>query len=157
MPDIRGEIVIGQILAVLRESFDGAERWSYFTDHGAEAGLLGTLGKLSAAEASRPIGGSSIAAHAHHLAFGLEASAAWIRGDRTPRNWEESWRITSINDAGWSGLQDQLRDGFEVLRKAIELHGTTGAESIGGAIGAVAHVAYHLGAIRQKAALVRQG
>lgn len=150
MAEIRSEIIIGQLLAVLREAFEGAERWSYFTDHGPDAGLLGTLAKLSAAEASRPVGGSSIATHVHHVAFGLSACAAWIRGDRTPHNWEESWRVKTVDDAAWLRLRDELRAGYEELRQAIEAHGAAGAEAMGGSIGGIAHVAYHLGAIRQK-------
>src|SRR5262245_19906310 len=98
MADISADVVTGQLLAVLREAFEGAERWSYFTDHGPEAGLFGTLGRLSAAEASRVTGGTSVAAHVYHTLFGLEASAAWIRGDRTKRDWAESWRAKMVDD-----------------------------------------------------------
>jgi hypothetical protein len=38
-----------------------------------------------------------------------------------------------------------------------EFHSMTSAEAGGGAIGAVAHAAYHLGAIRQKVAVGRTG
>src|SRR5262245_22521715 len=157
MADVSADVVIGQLVAVLREAFEGPERWSYFTDHGADAGLLGTLFKLSAADASRPEGGSSIAAHAHHVAFGLAASAAWIRGDRSRRDWAESWRVRTVDDAAWTALQRQLRDGYQELRQAIEANASGGPEAVGGAVGAIAHVAYHLGAIRQKAAAVRDG
>jgi hypothetical protein len=42
--------------------------------------------------------------------------------------------------------------GYADLRATIEAHGADGVEAFGGAVGAVAHVAYHLGAIRQKVA-----
>lgn len=155
MADLSRDVVIGQLLAVLREAFEGAERWSYFTNHGPEGALFGTLARLSAAEASRTVGGTSIAAHAHHVAFGLNASSAWIRGDRTPPNWPESWRVSTVDDTGWAELQQRLRDGYRGLREAIESHGWSSLESYGGAVGAITHVAYHLGAIRQKVAFVR--
>ncbi|NIQ55725.1 MAG: hypothetical protein GWN71_20915, partial [Gammaproteobacteria bacterium] len=72
------------------------QRWSYFTDLGEKAGLFGTLRRSSAAEASRPIGGTSIAAHANHVAFGLEVAADWIRGGREPRDWRESWSVREV-------------------------------------------------------------
>ncbi len=71
--------IITQLMAVLGEAFEGPkERWSYFTDTGADAGMFATIGKLSAEEATRVLGETSIAAHVSHVLFGLEASAAWI-------------------------------------------------------------------------------
>jgi hypothetical protein len=149
------EIIIGQLLAVLREGFEGSkQQWSYFTDGPAETALLGTLSKLTAAQASQPIGGTSIAAHAHHVRFGLGASEAWIKGDKTSRDWQESWRVKTVDEAAWARLQQDLRSGHEALSRAIQAHATASLESAGGAIGAIAHVAYHLGAIRQKSAIL---
>jgi hypothetical protein len=147
---------VEQVLAVLREAFEGAQQWSYFTDHGADAGLLGTLDKLSAADASRPAGGTTVAAHAHHTAFGLEAVAAWVRGDRTPSDWPQSWRVSAVGDAAWARLRQELRTNYDELRRAIQEYAATSVEALGGAVGAVAHVAYHLGAIKQKVAHLRQ-
>jgi hypothetical protein len=151
MPTISTDEVIKQLLAVLAEAFDGpAQQWSYFTDHGAEAGLLGTLAGLTAADASHVWSGSTIAAHANHLRFALAASAAWIAGDRTSRDWSESWSVSVLDEKAWRHLQEEIRKAHRDLRRAIELHGASTAESIGGALAAVAHCAYHLGAIRQK-------
>jgi hypothetical protein len=147
--------VIGQLQAVLGEGLEGPPGpWSYFTDNDPGAGLNGTLGKLSAADASRAVGGSTIAAHVYHVTFALGASTAWIEGDRTPRVWQESWRARAVDDALWSELLDGLRAVYEALRTAIALHAAFSPEAMGGAIGAVAHVAYHLGAIRQKVAIL---
>jgi hypothetical protein len=141
MAGISMDVVIGQLVGVLREGFEG---------------LLGTLARLTAAEASRPVGGSSVAAHAHHVVFGLAASAAWVRGDRSPSNWQESWGAGTVDDAAWARLQEQLRGGYQELRQAIESHAASSLEAMGGAVGALTHVAYHLGAIRQKIAFGRQ-
>ena len=81
MTAIPTDVVIQQLLAVLAEAFNGpAQKWSYFTDHGAESGLFGTLACSTAADASRVWSGSTIAAHANHVRFALAASAAWIAG-----------------------------------------------------------------------------
>lgn len=142
---------LGQLVGVLREAFEGPQRWSYFAD----IGLLPTLNGIRPDEASRSLAGTSVAAHAYHVAFGLDASAAWIRGDHTPRNWDESWKVGPLDDASWTQLQQRLRKGYEVLRQTIESQGGSSAEALGGAVGALAHIAYHLGAIRQKIACLR--
>jgi hypothetical protein len=141
--------VVGQILDVLREAFEGPrERWSYFTDNRSDAGLFGTLGRLAASDASRTLGKTSIAAHVSHVIFGLDASARWIEGDRTTHNWKESWSTGSVNDEQWALMLDTLS--YQDMRRDIELYASSSKESMGGVIGALAHVAYHLGAIRQK-------
>lgn len=157
MTDNENRLMVDQLVAVLREAFDGPPTpWSYFTDHGADAGLLGTLAKVSAAEASRPVAGTTIAAHVHHIVFGLEASSAWIRGDRNQRNWKDSWSVSAVDDATWTKMLDQLRSGYDDLKQAIEAFAPSSAEAAGGSIGAVAHLAYHLGAIKQKVGMSRK-
>jgi hypothetical protein len=147
-----------QLLAVLREGFEGpAGDGSYFVDNNPDAGAIGTLAAMSAAEASMPVGGSTIAAHASHMVFALEASSAWIRGDRSPRKWRESWSRQAVDDAGWQALKADFNAGYEDLLGSIDSHGRDDEMSIGGAIGALAHAAYHLGAIRQKLLCLRQG
>ncbi len=157
MAEIEVKAVLGQQMAVLREAFEGpAQRWSYFTDHGPEGGLFGTLAVISSEDASRggERGGRTIAAHVYHVNFAMNVSAAWIRGDRTPRNWRESWHVNRVDEMAWQRLLEDLRVGYRDLRQAIESHGASTEEAAGGAIGAIAHLAYHLGAIRQKRALL---
>jgi hypothetical protein len=157
MTAVSTDLAIGQLLAVIVEAFEGPKQgWSYFTDSGAESGLFGTLAGTSASAASRVWGGTTIAAHAHHIRFSLAASAAWLSGDRAPQKWEESWRVTTVDDAAWRSLQQEIRSGYDALRQAIEANAARDVESIGGTVAAVAHTAYHLGAIRQKVAASRR-
>jgi hypothetical protein len=149
--------VIGQILDVLREAFEGPrERWSYFTDNNSDAGLFGTLAAIRAEDASRITGATSIAAHVHHTIFALEASTDWIDGDRSPRNWKESWSVSTVGATAWQDLLIRLRTAYQDLRRAIEEQAVSTTDAMGGAIGALAHAAYHLGAIRQKISLGRR-
>jgi hypothetical protein len=148
MPEISAPAITGQLLGVLREAFEGPERWSYFTDTGI--GLFNTLEALTAEEAASPVGGTSIAAHARHILFALTAAADWIGGDRTPRDWRTSWHTDPVDEREWLDILDGLRDGYRDLRAAIEQHAPDSEESLGGALGAIAHTAYHLGAIRAK-------
>jgi len=151
------EGVISQLSAVLREGLEGPqERWSYFTDTGKGSGLLATISSLSADQASRVLGGTSVAAHVAHIVFSLDASARWIEGDRTMRNWKESWGVSTVDAQGWERLQERVRSGYRDLQAAISGYAGNSPEAMGGALGAVAHLAYHLGAVRQKAAILQK-
>lgn len=155
---------VEQVLAVIREAFEGVDRWSYFLDHGAQFGLLGTLRSLDAATASRLSGGkssiygaaasgpsqASIAAHAQHVIFGLEVFTNWIKGIRTNYDWDLSWAVSDVDDQAWAALLDRLQASYAELKRAIEEHGARSVESMGGGVGAIAHTAYHLGRIQEK-------
>lgn len=144
-----------QLLAVLKEGYEGpSESGNWFLD-GPEAGLKNTLARLTPEEASRPWGGSSIAAHARHIRFSLGASAAWISGDRSSRDWSESWNVSTVGPDEWNALQRDLGAGYDELRTAIAGHASKDPETLAGAVGAIAHVAYHVGAIRQKVAAAK--
>ncbi|HKR66785.1 MAG TPA: DinB family protein [Thermoanaerobaculia bacterium] len=138
-----------QILAALQEGFEGPhDGSSYFLD--SDGGLRGTLAKVSAEEASRAVGGTSIAAHAHHIRFSLAASAASIAGDSSPRDWNESWTVRNVDETEWDRLRRELDAEYDKLRATIAAHGDS---ALGAGVGVVAHLAYHVGAIRQKLAV----
>jgi hypothetical protein len=156
MSDISTNDAVVQIQSVLGEALEGPKQeWSYFTDSGSESGLFGTLDRVSAADASHPTGGTSIAAQAHHASFALDASAAWISGDHSPRDWPQSWSVSEVDEAAWRRLRDDLRGRYGALRRAIDANARGDVEAFGAAVAAVAHAAYHLGAIRQKVAWQR--
>jgi hypothetical protein len=149
--EIETGIAIRQLLSVLREAAEGPlGSWTYFIDKRPDAGLLGALATVSAEQASRVRGDTSIAAHAHHIAFAMAASAAAIEGDQTPVDWKESWRVTSVDETACKELVARVGREYRRLREAVEARGASSGEAFGEAVGAIAHVAYHLGAIRQK-------
>lgn len=151
MPEPTGEALVRQLLNVLREAVEGPSgEFSYFIDNQPGAGLLRALSRLSAAEASRPVAGTSIAAHVHHVAFGMVVSAAAVEGDTAPRDWKESWTLSTVDEAAWPRLVEQLRSDYAALRTAFESRALSSDSAFGEAVGVIAHVAYHLGAIRQK-------
>jgi hypothetical protein len=151
MPDIHGSAAVQQLLSVLREAVEGqSESWTYFIDKRPDAALLGALATVGADEASRVLGDTSIAAHVHHAAFAMAASAAAMEGDQTPVDWKESWGVKSVDDAGWMELVSRVGHEYQRLRRAIESRASSSEAGFGEAVGAIAHVAYHLGAIRQK-------
>ena len=81
MSKVTLDTVIDHLLAALKEGLDGPGKWGFFSDSGPEAGLAATLKALSASEASRVTGGTSIAAHAYHLVFSLNATVLYMNGD----------------------------------------------------------------------------
>jgi hypothetical protein len=102
MADLSLDVVIGQVINVLDETFIYRKKqWTYFTDNKPDAGFIGLLQGLNAADVSLPIAGTSIVSHVHHVIFSLLESAAWIRGDHSPKDWNESWRVSSVTDSKW--------------------------------------------------------
>src|SRR5215510_9125025 len=124
MTDTSTAVVVDQLRAVLREGFEGpaGQRWTYFIDNEPNAGVFGTIDGLTAAQASSPSGpnATTTAAHVHHLCFAVSASRAWLDGDRSQRDWTESWRVREVDDAAWARLRAELWREYEALGKAIE-------------------------------------
>lgn len=60
--------------------------------------------------------------------------------------------MSSVDDAGWAALRARLRDEYERLLVTVETHTLWDEDALGVASGAIAHAAYHLGAIRQRLA-----
>jgi hypothetical protein len=141
---------------LLKETFEGpAGPSTYYIDNDPKAGLFATLDGLGAEAASRAFGtgGATIAGHVFHLGFHLEMSAAWLRGDRDPRDWSRSWAVKAVDEEAWVEVRAGLRRRFEELLRAVEMEPAAGGEDLATTIGAIAHAAYHLGAIRQRVAV----
>ena len=151
---------VEQFLAVLGEAFPHPDKpWSYFTDPSGDAGYFGTLAKLDAAAASRRVGATSVAAQVGHVTFAMRASAAFIAGDLNPpglERWRQSWQVpAALDEPAWRRMRAELEAAYDRLRRTIEAQAASGPQPMGGAIGAIAHVAYHLGAIKQQIAVAR--
>ena len=143
------------LVGLLRELGDGPPDDAAFVLNPGDEGLLGTLRRLSAADASARLGDrSSIAAHVRHLLFGLALLNRWAAGEDDPftgADFEESWRHQHVRDDEWRALVASLEDELTQWKDAVAAPREWDAVSLGGTIGSVAHLAYHLGAIRQLA------
>lgn len=152
---------IGPILATLLDALLTGSAEPGMLDevlNPGDPGLLGSLDGLSAAVAATAAagGGASVTAHVDHVRYALarlNARAANAGADDASgaEDWTASWRRTVASEAEWQALRDALRREAavwaEVLRAA-----RPGTDAEAGALaGSVAHVAYHLGAIRQVA------
>ena len=145
--------ISSSLVALANELAHGTAPTGGFVLNSKDVGFVASLDQLSAAQASASAhGGATIAAHADHVAYGLSLINRWSAGEANPwatADWSKSWKRTTVTDAEWKAVRDELRTqarGFvEVLKKPREV----GDLELNGLIGNIAHLAYHLGAIRQ--------
>jgi len=118
-----------------------------------DLGLLASLEKISAAAASATTsGGGSIAAHSDHLHYGLSILNRWASGETKPwknADWTASWKRGTVSEPEWRTLRDNLRRESDAWLRAIAVPRDIDDREAGWMIGSIAHLAYHLGAIRQ--------
>lgn len=118
-----------------------------------DLGLLRSLARLSADDASRSAGeGATIAAHAQHLRFGLSLLNRWAREGGDPfadARWDEAWRTSVVGEAAWAEIQAGLREEARRWREVLESRPSLTTRDLHWMIGSVSHLAYHLGALRQ--------
>jgi hypothetical protein len=145
--------ISGTLTTLLSELLHGppSSGGSYMLNRG-DVGLLASLDRLAAAAASAASpGGSSIAAHADHLRYGLSLMNRWAAGENPfhDADWSASWRRTHVSDAEWERLRGDLRREGERWLEALKQPREVDEAELDGVVGSVAHLAYHLGAIRQ--------
>jgi hypothetical protein len=146
---------LGSSLARLfGELVDGARPGGdAFILNSGDAGLLLSLEKLSAADASQSVNeGATIAAHARHLQYGLSLMNRWARQGGNPfadATWDLAWKTGRVDESEWRSIRDGLdQEAHRWLEALASPREVTEAE-LAGTIASVAHLAYHLGAIRQ--------
>jgi hypothetical protein len=118
-----------------------------------DIGLLRSLDRISAADASRAAhGGATIAAHTEHVRYGLSLMNRWASSGGNPfatATWGDAWRISAVDDAAWTAIRNGLRDEAQRWLSALSTFRELNEVELTGMVGSVAHLAYHLGAIRQ--------
>ena len=160
MTGIPPAVAVGLVVRMLREGFDGAPGpWTYFTDTAVGTGVLSTIDSLTAAQASQAggPGHTTIAGHVHHLESSVTVTTRALRGEAVSRDRSRSWTVTAVDDAGWESLRASLRRAYQDLVVAVGMRSTWDEDTIGTAFGAIAHAAYHLGAIRQRLGAPHEG
>lgn len=146
------------VATLLHELTHGAAASGGFVLNRGDAGLLASLERMSAAEASSSShGGATIAAHVAHVSYGLSLMNRWAAGENpfTSADWSAAWKIGTVSEAEWTQLRDQLRAESDRQLAALTTPRELTAIERNGVIGEVAHVAYHMGAIRQIQAAAR--
>lgn len=140
------------LTTLFSELVNGAPKDGAYMLNAGDDGLLRSLDKLSAQAASAltPTG-SSIAAHADHLRYGLSLMNRWSAGENPfgTADWSTSWKKTTVSDAEWRTRRAELRAETSRWLEALRTPRDVQPIELNGIVGSIAHLAYHLGAIRQ--------
>jgi hypothetical protein len=139
---------------LFRELTHGAPANEAYMLNPGDAGLLRALDRLTAQAASTApaAGAASVAAHVDHICYGLELLLRWSDGEANPwstADWVASWTRTTVDDAQWTALRDRLRRDAERWHAVLQTPRPLSQLELNGVIASVAHLAYHIGAIRQ--------
>lgn len=130
-----------------------------FILNSGDVGLLRSLDNLSAADASSSVhGGATIAAHAQHVRYGLSLMNRWATEGGNPfadAKWDEAWKTSRVNDAEWREIRGGLGDEAQRWLGILGTGRDVSPVELSGMIASIAHLAYHLGAIRQIASSAR--
>jgi len=124
-----------------------------FMLNSGDVGLLRSLDVLSPAAASRSVnGGATIAAHAQHLRYGLSLMNRWATEGGDPfadARWDEAWKTTAVDATQWQEIRGGLADEARRWTQALGAPREVSEVELAGLVASIAHLAYHLGAIRQ--------
>jgi hypothetical protein len=139
---------------LVSELIDGPDsRTGGFVLNTGDIGMMRSLDKLTADDASRSVNdGATIAAHAQHLRYGLSLMNRWAAEGGNPfadAKWDEAWKTSGVEPAAWREIRDGLRDEARRWAQALGTPREVTGLELAGMIGSIAHLAYHLGAIRQ--------
>ena len=139
---------------LFRELTEGADANAGWMLNRGDAGMLRSLDTLtaSAASATPTAGGASIAAHVDHVRYGLALLNRWGRGERDPwstADWTTSWNRSIVNDEEWAALRQSFGVEARTWLETLSVPRDHTELELNDIIGSIAHLAYHLGAIRQ--------
>lgn len=149
---MRTDGLTGILENLFGELMHGVSGRGGFMLNARDRGLLRSLERVTAADASAltPTGAST-AAHVAHVVYGLELLNRWSQGENPFENadWSAAWTRTTVTEPEWESLRNQLRD--QGARWLVVLRTPREVDDVGlsGMIGSIAHLAYHVGAIRQ--------
>ncbi len=145
-----------ELLNILEETFE--------THHGIyldkDTSLFETLGSITSAEASQPVGGqcASLAAQVAHVTFYMEILERYMLGREVGTvDWGEIWRsVQAVSPDEWTLLRQQLTQAYGRINATLRgLESWDSEDLIGGALAITVHTAYHLGEIRQALCTLR--
>lgn len=143
--------VLARLFAELVDGTSG-QKGAFILNTG-DIGLLRSIDALDAAQASRSTNsGATIAAHAQHLRYGLSLMNRWATDGGDPfsdATWDAAWKVSTVDDTAWAEIRTGLRDEAHRWLEALRTPRQATSVELAGLAASVAHLAYHLGAIRQ--------
>lgn len=140
------------LTAVMSELLNGTAPSGGLLLNSGDKGIVDSLDRLSAADASQPVNnGSSIAAHVAHVTFYANIINRVAEGENPwdGADWTESWKNPAVSAEEWTKIRRELVDEH---RKWLTINGApreVTASELTYLVASIAHLAYHLGAIRQ--------
>jgi len=151
MPHLDTHLALTRLFGELTEG--ASTGGGAFILNSGDAGLLASLDALTASDASESLSnGATVAAHARHLQYGLSLMNRWSlnRGDPfADATWDLAWQTREVTEAEWSDIRARLRDEVVQWTRALGEVREVSAIELTGMMASIAHLAYHLGAIRQ--------
>ena len=144
---------------MLKEAFDGPadphETW--FTNNEPNSGIFGALEAVSSHQASMSVNGTTLAAHANHVRYHMWGTNEFLKNGIYPAmDWAKSWQPHTVAESDWLEVQAQLRSEYLSFLNAMDV--TEWDQPIANEVlASLAHLAYHLGAIRQILKVVKGG
>jgi hypothetical protein len=137
-------LLVEALLGTLKETLHGEEGKAW------HVGFLRTLSEMDARTASQgEPNRSTIAAHAEHVRYTLEIANAWLQGQRPVFDWTLAWQHREVSAEAWSALRNAILEQTQVLETRIRSLETWDARALQLVMQNTAHLAYHVGAIRQ--------
>lgn len=153
-------VLAAGVTTLFEETFYGVgnEKGTWFNENAAESGICGVLDGVSAATASKAPGPGrrSVVAHARHTLVHVEHVTNWLKGIKNKVDWKASFEPGTATDAEWAELRQRLRTSSRTLLATLVGLPQGTPQAVESSIGAIAHAAYHLGAIRQILARVNE-
>ena len=135
------------------ELISGTSGRGGFVLNTGDIGLLRSLDHVSAADASRSVnGGATIAAHVQHLRYGLSLMNRWAAEGGNPfadAAWDEAWKTSVVDASEWAAIRSGLADEAHQWLRMLASPRTADETEFAGMVSSIAHLAYHVGAIRQ--------
>ena len=146
------------LATLFAELVDGISGGGAYVLNSGDAGLLASLERMSAGDASASsAGGATVAAHADHIRYGLSLMNRWALGENPFKSadWAASWRIGAVSDEQWREVRDGLKRETDAWRTTLEAPREVHEKELTGMISSIVHLAYHFGAVRQISAAAR--
>ena len=86
------------------------------------------------------------------LRYGLSLMNRWANEGGNPfadAKWDEAWKTFDVDATEWETIRNELREEARRWLRALSLPRDVTDVELTGMIGSIAHLAYHLGAVRQ--------
>ena len=146
--------LIPVLTTLFTELVNGATGQGAYMLNKGDPGLLHSLDRLPAEAASvvPQGGGASIAAHVDHIRYGISLLNRWAAGEPNPwssADWTQSWQKEGVSGEEWAHLRQELREELSRWLEALRQPREVQEIELNGMVSSIAHLAYHLGAIRQ--------